>query len=147
MKPEFSMLGRFRRSGSQPKPQRPEDMPRYKYVGKEPENVAQIGRVKNGDIVTVSTEIGDALERNDPEQWELVREPVNPPKPITPTVAGGTATKPVEQPRPVRPARPVPTPAPAPAAPAPAPVQAAPAAEAAPAAPAADTPPAPAEQK
>lgn len=60
-------------------------MPHYRYKGKSPEIVAQIGRVSPGDVVQVTTEIGDALEKNDAAQWEMVKAPVAP-KPIIPKV-------------------------------------------------------------
>lgn len=56
-------------------------MPHYRYKGKAPEIIAQIGRVSPGDVVQVSTEIGDALEKNDAAQWEMVKAPAAPKSP------------------------------------------------------------------
>jgi hypothetical protein len=48
-------------------------MPKFKYVGKQPQNLAQVGLVKNGDIIDVTEKIGDQLLKHAPEQFKLVK--------------------------------------------------------------------------
>ena len=48
---------------------------RYTYVGKEPQNLAGYGTIKNGDVITVSPEIGKALEQNAPDEFAALVGP------------------------------------------------------------------------
>lgn len=77
-------------------------MPRYKYLGKQTINLAQVGKVAPGDIITLTTELGDSLERNDGENWAMVKNPVTPP----PADPKGSAVKQPTQP--ATPAAPIP---------------------------------------
>lgn len=47
-------------------------MPKYKYTGDEPQNLAGVGIVNPGDVITVSPEIASGLERHAPEQFKFV---------------------------------------------------------------------------
>jgi len=47
---------------------------KFRYTGKEPQNLAQVGLVKEGDVIEVSDAIGASLLKNAPEQFEVVKK-------------------------------------------------------------------------
>jgi hypothetical protein len=49
-------------------------MPRYKYIGKVKQNLAGVGLVTEGCIITVTAEQAAGLEKHAPEQFKLVPE-------------------------------------------------------------------------
>jgi hypothetical protein len=47
-------------------------MLKFKYVGKQPQNLAQVGLVKNGEVIEVTDEIGEQLLKHAPEQFKPI---------------------------------------------------------------------------
>lgn len=44
-------------------------MPKYRYIGTEDQLLAGFGKITTNDILVVTTEVGDALTKNAPEQF------------------------------------------------------------------------------
>lgn len=47
-------------------------MPKFRYNGKDPQNLAFVGEIKNGDVFAVTTDQAESLEKHAPEQFERV---------------------------------------------------------------------------
>ncbi len=81
-------------------------MPKYHYVGKEPQNLAGVGLVKPNDVIEVTDAQADGLDKHAPEQFKRIDdvEPAKAEEPASPAAAPDPAPQPAEpEPAPAKP--------------------------------------------
>lgn len=68
---------------------------KLKYVGKEAQNLAQVGLVNPNQVITVDDKIAAQLAIHDPENYKPHVEPETPTsEPLTPKTSGKKAAEP-----------------------------------------------------
>lgn len=58
----------------EPKPEYDSTMPKFKFIGKQPENLARYGQVSPGEVIEVSDELAKGLLTYGGGQYEPVKE-------------------------------------------------------------------------
>jgi len=63
---------------------------KFRYVGKEEQNLAGVGIVKNGDVIEVTEKQGEGLLKHAPEQFKPVKDKASKPGDKVPADADDT---------------------------------------------------------